>query len=155
MQLRSVLPEPLVPDQIVVLDKLPLTPNGKLDRQALAAAANAGNVCSDTEADAPRSTAEAGIAQIAAEVLGIARVPIRRKFFEIGFDSVHLVRMMTRIRAQAASLGLAKEVQIPDLFAYPSVELLAGYLTAGDREADVTVDAARLRGQRRSALQRR
>jgi epothilone synthetase B len=159
VQLRSVLPEPLVPDHIVLLDQLPLTPNGKLDRQALAAAAaNACNVLGDPAADMPSSTAEAGIARIAAEILGIERVPIRRKFFEIGFDSVQLVRMMTRIRAQAESLGLAREVEIPDLFAYPTVELLAGHLTACDRTADVAADvaadAARLRGRRRSAIQR-
>jgi epothilone synthetase B len=154
-QLRSVLPAALIPDEVILLDKLPLTANGKLDRQALASVASARPVYCDAASEKPASEAESGIATIVAEVLEVPHVPIRRKFFEIGCDSVHLVRMMTRIRAQSERMGLSREVRIPDFFAYPTVELLAGYLTCSQRGAEAVAEAARIRGQKRYGKKQR
>jgi amino acid adenylation domain-containing protein len=95
--LVSVLPDYMVPAAFVVLEELPLTPNGKLDRKALpapdfAAAAAAGYV-------APRSEAEAVLADIWAEVLGMKEVGVEDNFFELGGDSLHSMQLTSRTKA--------------------------------------------------------
>src|SRR5205814_165231 len=78
--LAEALPDYMVPSAFVALEELPLTPNGKLDRKALpapdlSAAAAAGYV-------APRTDAEAVLAEIWAEVLGVERGDVEEAALE-------------------------------------------------------------------------
>jgi acyl carrier protein len=86
----------MVPSAFVVLDALPLSPNGKLDRRALPApdpgAAAAGAYV------APRTDAEATLAGIWAEVLGVERVGVEDNFFELGGDSIRSLRIASRAK---------------------------------------------------------
>jgi acyl carrier protein len=100
-ELRSLaarsLPDYMVPSAFVTLDALPLSPNGKLDRRALpapelGAAAAAGYV-------APSTDAEAVLAGIWAEVLGLERVGVEDNFFELGGDSIRSLRIVSRAKA--------------------------------------------------------
>jgi amino acid adenylation domain-containing protein/non-ribosomal peptide synthase protein (TIGR01720 family) len=100
-ELRSLaarsLPDYMVPSAFVILDALPLSPNGKLDRRALpapelGAAAAAGYV-------APSTDAEAVLAGIWAEVLGLERVGVEDNFFELGGDSIRSLRIVSRAKA--------------------------------------------------------
>ena len=87
------LPEPMLPNQFVPLAAMPLTPVGKLDRRGLLrlapdpAAAGEGR-----EAVAPRGEAEAVLAGIWTEVLGLGRRGLRAgvhdNFFELGGNSI-------------------------------------------------------------------
>jgi len=91
------LPDYMVPSAFVVLHSLPLSPNGKLDRRALpapdpGAVAAAGYV-------APRTDAEAVLAEIWAEVLGLERVGVEDNFFELGGDSIRSLRIVSRAKA--------------------------------------------------------
>jgi amino acid adenylation domain-containing protein/non-ribosomal peptide synthase protein (TIGR01720 family) len=90
------LPDYMVPSAFVVLDALPLSPNGKLDRRALPApdpgAAAAGAYV------APRTDAEATLAGIWAEVLGVERVGVEDNFFELGGDSIRSLRIASRAK---------------------------------------------------------
>jgi acyl-coenzyme A synthetase/AMP-(fatty) acid ligase/acyl carrier protein len=95
--LAQSLPDYMVPSAIVALDELPLSPNGKLDRRALpapdlSAVAAAGYV-------APRTDAEAVLAGIWAEVLGVERVGVEDNFFELGGDSIRSLRIASRTKA--------------------------------------------------------
>src|SRR6185295_3105994 len=94
--LRERLPEASVPAAFVLLPRLPLTPNGKVDRRALPdPAADAGR---DGEAGAsPRNEAERTIAAILREVLGAQALGIHDNFFEIGGNSLLLVRAHARL----------------------------------------------------------
>jgi acyl carrier protein len=100
--LKRTLPDYMVPQAFVVLDRLPLSANGKLDRQALpapdASAARRDYV-------APRNETEATLAGIFAEVLQLERVGIDDNFFELGGDSIRATRAITRVQ-QEFHLGL-------------------------------------------------
>ncbi|HEY0573806.1 MAG TPA: condensation domain-containing protein, partial [Pseudonocardia sp.] len=118
----AVLPEYMVPAAVVVLDRLPLTPNGKLDRRALPmprfdgtgswGSAGAGQV-------EPRTEAEATLAGIWAEVLGVERVGVEDNFFELGGDSILSLQVVSR--ARQAGLGLMPR----DVFTHPTIAALA------------------------------
>jgi acyl-coenzyme A synthetase/AMP-(fatty) acid ligase len=114
---RSSVPEYMVPSAFVLLDSLPATPNGKLDRRALPAPEYA----SDEERYvAPRTPAEATLAGIWAEVLGIARVGVHDNFFELGGHSLLATRVISRARE---AFGAALSVRA--IFEEPTVEGLA------------------------------
>src|SRR5260370_1066671 len=119
--LAETLPDYLVPSAIVALDALPLTSHGKLDRKALPApdlSAAAGAYV------APRTDAEATLAGIWAEVLGVERVGVEDNFVELGGDSILSIQVVSR--ARQAGLNLMPR----DLFLHQTVASLAG--NAGD-----------------------
>lgn len=119
--LAATLPEVMVPALFVWLDEMPLTPSGKLDRRALPApevdrAALAGDFV------APRTATEALLADIWAEVLGLAAVGVRDNFFALGGDSISSIRVISR--ATRAGLPLASR----QLFEHPTIAALAELL---------------------------
>ncbi|WP_377271343.1 amino acid adenylation domain-containing protein [Peterkaempfera sp. SMS 1(5)a] len=94
-QLRAALPAHLVPAVWVQLDALPLTPGGKLDRAALPAPSHR----QDQEWTAPRTDAEALVAGVFAEVLGVDGVGAFDDFFGLGGHSLLAVKVVARVRA--------------------------------------------------------
>jgi amino acid adenylation domain-containing protein/non-ribosomal peptide synthase protein (TIGR01720 family) len=122
----GALPSYMVPAAFVVLDQFPLSPNGKLDRDALPApvvgiAAQQGHV-------APRDERERIVADIWAELLGVARVGVEDNFFALGGDSIVLVRALARTRA-----AFATDLPVRAMFDAPTVAGLAALLPAPSR----------------------
>ncbi|MBP2479709.1 amino acid adenylation domain-containing protein [Crossiella equi] len=121
--LRERLPEHMVPSAVVLLESLPLTGNGKLDRTALPAPEV---VVSGRE---PRGPREQVLAELFADVLGVARVGVEDSFFDLGGHSLLATRLIARVRA-----ALGVEVELRTLFDAPTVADLA---TALDQDAAV------------------
>jgi|GEM_PF-1585768 len=142
--LGGKLPEHMVPATYVVLDALPLTRNAKVDRKALP---HPDKVASSKPSAAPTPAAAASAGQqaralaasltkVVGEVLGVSEVPPDRNFFELGANSVHLVKLHLRLKEE---LGAA--VSIVDLFGNPTVRALSEFL--GDKGAEQKPEAAR------------
>ncbi|RKH32449.1 non-ribosomal peptide synthetase, partial [Corallococcus sicarius] len=119
-QLRQGLPEYMVPGTVVVLDALPLNANGKVDRKALP---EPEVPQSGSTYLAPRTTTEARLAAIWAEVLRLPQVGVRDSFFELGGHSLLATQVVSRVRAE-----LSVELPLRALFESPTVEGLAGRL---------------------------
>lgn len=113
------LPEHMVPNAFVVLERLPLSANGKVDRQALPKPSGL-----RTELDglyvAPRTATEERLAQIWADALAVDRVGIHDDFFDLGGHSLLVMRVVNRITSD-----LDLNLTIGDLFACPTVAALA------------------------------
>jgi acyl carrier protein len=130
--LKRRLPDYMVPDAFVVLDKLPLSPQGKVDRARLPAA---GAVAPPPPRGqrSPTST-EAAVARIWAEVLRVAHVGLDDNFFDLGGHSLMALQVIVRVREQ-----FAVELPVRSLFEAPTVAGLSLLLTqhkAGQADQD-------------------
>jgi hypothetical protein len=91
-RLSQRLPDYMLPGAIVVLEALPLTPNGKLDRKALPEP----ELSKDLSYEAPQGDVEEVLAQIWSEVLSVERVGRNDDFFELGGNSLAVLRVQTK-----------------------------------------------------------
>jgi amino acid adenylation domain-containing protein len=128
---RASLPEYMVPSTFVVLDALPLTPNGKIDRRALPEPEPAAAPVDEE----PRTELERAIAAVWAEVLGVPAIGVRTSFFDLGGNSLLVVRA---VRLLESALG--RTVRVLDLFEHATVADLARHL-AGAAAASPTEGA--------------
>jgi hypothetical protein len=146
--LATHLPEYMVPAAFVSLDALPLTPNGKVDRKALPDLEPA-RPRLDSELVAPSTGLEQQIAAVWQQVLGIERVGVHDGFFELGGHSL----LMARIHSKLIDEGLAADVSMVELFQYPTVHSLAGFL-GSRKQAEPESQRSEVRGSRASQLKR-
>jgi amino acid adenylation domain-containing protein len=147
--LRRLLPDYMVPADLVVMDEFPMTINDKIDRAALPQPADP----AARPVAAPQGALEQAIAGAWREVLG-HDVGVNDVFFEVGGHSLLVARLRVALRE-----ALGREVSMIDLFQYPTVASLAAHLDASARAAetgDAEQPAERGRGSaRRELLKRR
>lgn len=124
--LKEGLPEYMVPARFVGLSDLPLTPNGKLDQRALPSPPEIQLSDPGRVHIAPSNETEQKIAEIWQDVLGIAKVDRTDNFFDLGGDSLRLMRVRNQLQR-----AFAKEVAIVDMFRCTTVESLARHVTGG------------------------
>jgi acyl carrier protein len=108
----------MVPSVFVTIPRIPRTVNGKLDRQALPAPTERPHL--SVGYVAPRSGPEATVAAVWAEVLGLERVGAADDFFELGGNSLSLMRVLWRLEEEFEA-----QVPIEQFFATPTVAALA------------------------------
>jgi amino acid adenylation domain-containing protein len=152
--LGARLPAYMVPSTIITLDRLPKNERGKIARAELPAPIRT----ADTAAGAPPAFAgrhEELVARIWREVLGLDRVGADENFFEIGGQSLLIVRVQARLTET-----LGRSIPVVDLFRFPTVRGLAAHLAAGagadagaSQPAQAAGSAGRDRAQARRARQ--
>ncbi|MFT4043081.1 MAG: amino acid adenylation domain-containing protein [Gordonia sp. (in: high G+C Gram-positive bacteria)] len=125
------LPTGTSPDAYVALDALPRTPNGKLDIRALPEP----SFTAEVPYRAPGSRIERQLAALFTEVLGAERVGVDDSFFSLGGDSVGVITLSSRARAE----GLALRPR--DIFEHKTIAALAPHVTAIDQGEQILTPA--------------
>ncbi|WP_212004585.1 non-ribosomal peptide synthetase [Chitinophaga sp. HK235] len=121
-QLQGLLPDYMVPSDLVPLQYLPLTGNGKVDRRFL-------TEWEDIQRKrlinyvAPVTPTEQRLASIWEHLLGIEKIGIEDNFFELGGHSLLATRVVSAVRKE-----LQTELTVKDFFTHATVSLLAGYI---------------------------
>jgi len=149
--LDAILPPYMIPTWFVLMDRFPLTPNAKLDVASLP----------DPEPRrpdlgvaflAPSGALEEAIAAAWREALGLNSVGTSDNFFDLGGNSLILVRMAGLLRQR-----LAREVTVLELFEHPTIRALADHLAPADGPGPELQDqiAARAARKRRALFDTR
>ncbi len=139
--LGRALPGYMIPGAFSILRALPLLPNGKVDRRALPAPER---VHAPTSALA-RDDAEARIAALFQNLLGLDRVAVNESFFDLGGHSMMAVKLVEQLNRHFGA-GLT----LRSLFEAQTVEQLSRLLRDGhDRGRDHTLVPIRPSGTRR------
>jgi amino acid adenylation domain-containing protein len=112
--LRTVLPDYLIPDAFVLIDDLPLTPNGKVERRLLTRWEGGGLD------PAGLSQTEILVGQLWSEVLGARIRGADADFFTVGGNSVLATTIIARLRQH-----FGKDLPFGCLFEHPRLRDLA------------------------------
>ena len=149
--LRNTLPEYMIPSAFVPLEALPLTPNGKLDRQALPSPDGARQETA-TPFVPPATEVERKLAAIFRELLGMNEIGVDDNFFDLGANSLMMVRVVEKIRAE---LGI--KISLVRVFQFPTLSSLAAAIAGSETDpGHAAVPPEQNRGQlRREMMQRR
>lgn len=117
--LSQKLPNYMIPNAFVFLDKFPLTPNGKINRLGLPAP-NISQQNLGIEFVAPRTSTERELVTIWTEVLQLTKVGIYDNFFELGGHSLLATQLISRLKETF-------EIEFPFryLFENPTISQLA------------------------------
>ena len=134
---KQKLPEYMIPSAFVALDSFPLTPNGKIDRKVLPAPEG---ISAEQEYVAPKTEVEQHIAQIWQDVLQIEKVGIYDNFFEMGGNSLLLVKVISKLQKL-----FKMELQVVELFKYPNIYYLSEYIKSGTPKTNNLTEARDVR----------
>jgi amino acid adenylation domain-containing protein len=124
-RLLGKLPEYMVPNSYVQLEKLPLTHNGKIDRKSLP---QPDTETQEHEYIGPRNPAEEILCRLWQEALRRQRVGIHDNFFKIGGHSLLAVQLISRVRS-----AFSTDMPLSVLFVAPTVARMAEHIEATNR----------------------
>lgn len=125
-RMSGILPEAMVPSQIVTLPEFPLTPNKKIDRKALPDPKPAAPPSQPAQTAATNGSAAERIAQIWSQILGVTDIRETDNFFSLGGHSLLAVQAHRDIRNQLNKPDLS----ITDIFRFPVLGDLARHILA-------------------------
>jgi len=125
--LSEALPGYMIPSQFKQLETMPLTANGKVDRKALES--QGANLDTGSEYLAPRTGMEKRIAETWKEVLEIHKVGLNDNFFDLGGNSIKVIRLNTRLQEV-----LGKEIPVVIMYRHLTISSFVNYL--GQEEAN-------------------
>lgn len=133
-RLNAALPAYMVPSAFVEVAELPLTDNGKLDRKALPRPPRARPELAQAYED-PRNTMETRVCDAFARALGIEQVGRHDNFFDLGGDSLLVLRVLADLQ-RAVERPLSANI----FFRQPTPAGIARDIA--ERDAERTTEAA-------------
>ncbi|MFY2558180.1 non-ribosomal peptide synthetase [Corallococcus terminator] len=116
------LPGFAVPSELVLVDSLPRLPNGKVDRKALPAPESL-RATEQEPVTARWTELQRTIAGLWKETISVETLSLDDNFFQIGGDSLSVVRVFNRLREL-----VDKELSITHLFKHPTIRALAQFI---------------------------
>lgn len=128
--LQQKVPEYMVPGYIIQVEQMPLGFNGKIDRKALPQPQRL--VEGNDTLVLPNNEIEQQLAMIWKELSGIETFSVHDNFFDIGGNSLLLIRVQAEITSLYPDV-----VKVTDLFAHPTIFKLSEYIQAQKQQSVV------------------
>lgn len=120
-QLIRDLPAYMVPSYFIKIDSLPYSASGKVDRSLLPDPVKSGLISKDDFVP-PRTPTEKALAGIWSRVLGTGDIGRDDSFFDIGGDSLSIVKVMAKVQqAFHVDILLEEVYHSPDLKAFAAL----------------------------------
>ena len=116
--LAKSLPEYMIPNYFVRLDQIPLTVNGKIDKKELPPP----EIIPSAGYEEPQNEVEKTLVNIWKQVLEIDKIGINDDFFELGGDSLAVIRVLTMCYSYNWNL------KAQDFYRFKTVKQLADYI---------------------------
>jgi amino acid adenylation domain-containing protein len=124
-QLLLKLPEYMVPQFILEIERIPLTANGKVDKKSLPTPDH--SELTNQIYISPKYETEKKIVLIWQTLLKIKRIGIKDNFFELGGNSLLAQKLVTVLKENKFQLPVTK------LYQYPTIEGIAAFLEGRDK----------------------
>ncbi|MFF2290596.1 amino acid adenylation domain-containing protein [Peribacillus butanolivorans] len=122
--LRQALPEYMIPNRMMQIDKVPVTINGKVDMRQLP------EIQEESEDYVePTTEVEKILHDTFAEVLGLKRISIMESFFILGGDSIKAMRIVSKLRE------CGYDLKVQNIMHGRTIENIARFVT--DKEKNV------------------
>ena len=118
-QLRTQLPEYMIPKAVILLDSLPTTKNGKLAVNQLPEHHVDLN---KEEKEQPKTSLQRNVLMVFKEILNQEEIGINEDFYDLGGDSIKAIRIVSKLKEQGYSLT------INDILQYRTIKELSGNL---------------------------
>ncbi|MEA2173844.1 MAG: hypothetical protein QOD00_1436 [Blastocatellia bacterium] len=149
--LRERLPDYMVPNGFLLLEKIPLLPNGKVDRKALkrTGAMQATGAAGAMQAT-PETEMERAITAVVEQVLAIEKVGVLSNFFDIGANSIRIVQIHRKLKE-----ALGKDIPVVEMFKNPTIRSLAKYLGEAQPDGEMLRQVGEQAQRRKVERQRR
>ncbi len=119
--LSGCLPEYMIPAGFMKIRAVPLTPNGKINFKEIPEPMLETRI--SMKVKKPGNEMEEKLLYIWKSVLEAEEISIHDNFFDIGGNSVLILRLFNQIQNR-----IFKDITVPDLFSYPTIALLAEYI---------------------------
>jgi aspartate racemase len=119
--LEGKLPQYMLPNQFIHIERIPINANGKVDRKALPSP----RLVRSTGPIRPLTRLEVQLMAIWEQVLDVTGVGVDESFFDLGGNSLMAVRMFSQLRR-----AVGRELPISALFAAPTIGRLAALVEA-------------------------
>ncbi len=120
-RLQKELPNYMIPQYFIKIDKLPYTPNGKIDRKKLPAP----TIENSREIIPARNNTDKEIINILKQSLNIEEISIEDSFFDIGGDSLCAIQLCSEI-----STKFDVQLHIKDIFESSSIREISDLITS-------------------------
>ncbi|OPZ93993.1 MAG: Linear gramicidin synthase subunit D [Firmicutes bacterium ADurb.Bin419] len=133
----SKVPSYMLPSVFMQLNEMPLTPNRKIDRLHLPSVKFADLIDNSTIIK-PQTEMEIKVANIWCEVLKLESVGVNQDFFEIGGDSLLIMQVMAKLKAQYNKLD------VKELFNNTTIQEICKVLEKHEKGAELQQKAAPL-----------
>jgi long-subunit acyl-CoA synthetase (AMP-forming) len=120
--LKEQLPDYMLPGMIIEMEKFPVNINGKLDVKALIQLGERSEITN--EYVAPTNATEEKLVAIWQQLLQLNRLSIKDNFFEIGGDSLIILKLRQKIMEE-----LNVQVNVVDLFSHTTIQDFASFIS--------------------------
>ncbi len=153
--LKEKLPDFMIPDIYVELERFPLTSNGKIDRNAFLVPEHKQQQRHSAVVYAPaENKLQETIVSVWQSILGLDEISLDDNFFDIGGHSLLVIEVLSQLREK-----LERPVKMLDVFRFPTIrqfsESLSDHPDKNEQLSEIQDRAAARKSARTSTMNRR